>query len=103
LKFLKAKIDAGADFIVTQLFFDVPLFLNWVRKCRATGIDCPILPGLMPIQSYGGFIKNTVGLSVPSWIRDGIETVKVTATCTHSHSPEEQAKCGHHKTWTLTI
>lgn len=77
LHFLKAKVDAGADFIVTQLFFDVPLFLNWVQRCRAMGIDCPILPGLMPIQSYGGFVKNTAGLSVPNWIRDGLEAVKV--------------------------
>jgi methylenetetrahydrofolate reductase (NADPH) len=59
LSFLKQKIDAGADFIVTQLFYDVPLFLDWVNRCRDFGIHCPILPGIMPIQNYAGFIRMT--------------------------------------------
>ncbi|KAF9182394.1 hypothetical protein BGZ49_004736 [Haplosporangium sp. Z 27] len=73
---LKEKVDAGADFIVTQLFFDVPLYLNWVKQCRAIGINCPIIPGVMPIQAYASFKRNTVGLSVPQWILDGIEPIK---------------------------
>lgn len=77
LKFLKEKVDAGADFIVTQLFFDVPKFLDWVKQCRAIGISCPIIPGVMPIQAYASFKKNTVDLSVPQWILDGIEPIKV--------------------------
>ncbi|KAF9414363.1 hypothetical protein BGZ94_000415 [Podila epigama] len=76
LKYLKEKVDAGADFIVTQLFFDVPLFLNWVKACRAIGIKCPIIPGVMPIQAYASFKKNIVGLSVPQWILDGIEPIQ---------------------------
>ncbi|KAG0237623.1 hypothetical protein BGW42_000451 [Actinomortierella wolfii] len=76
IKYLKEKVDAGADFIVTQLFFDVPLFFNWVKKCREAGITCPIIPGIMPIQAYASFKKNTVGLSVPQWILDGIEPIK---------------------------
>ncbi|KAF8937007.1 hypothetical protein BGZ58_003381 [Dissophora ornata] len=76
LKFLKQKVDAGADFVVTQLFFDVPLFLSWVKKCRDAGIMCPIIPGVMPIQAYASFQKNIVGLSVPQWIMDGVEAVK---------------------------
>ncbi|KAF9088733.1 hypothetical protein BGX23_007139 [Mortierella sp. AD031] len=75
---LKQKVDAGADFIVTQLFFDVPLFLNWVEEVRRAGITCPIVPGLMPIQTYAGFKKNVmdIGLSVPRWIMEGLEAVK---------------------------
>ncbi|KAF9292762.1 hypothetical protein BGZ88_006134 [Linnemannia elongata] len=80
LYYLKQKIDAGADFIVTQLFFDVPKFLDWVREVRryGVGIEVPIVPGLMPIQTYAGFKKNVVdaGLSVPQWILDGLEAVK---------------------------
>lgn len=80
LYYLKQKIDAGADFIVTQLFFDVPKFLDWVREVRryGVGIEVPIVPGLMPIQTYAGFRKNVVdaGLSVPQWILDGLEAVK---------------------------
>jgi methylenetetrahydrofolate reductase (NADPH) len=75
---LKQKTDAGADFIVTQLFFDVPLFLRWVKEVRRHGVVVPIVPGVMPIQSYAGFKKNVVdaGLSVPSWILEGLEAVK---------------------------
>ncbi|KAG0379864.1 hypothetical protein BGX24_011285 [Mortierella sp. AD032] len=75
LYYLKQKIDAGADFIVTQLFFDVQKFLDWVKEVRKVGIVCPIVPGLMPIQTYAGFKKNVVdaGLSVPRWILEGLE------------------------------
>ncbi len=50
LQRLKEKVDAGADFIITQLFYDVQLFLDFVRKCRDIGIAVPIIPGIMPIQ-----------------------------------------------------
>jgi 5,10-methylenetetrahydrofolate reductase len=45
-----AQVDAGADFVFTQLFYDVDLFFRFVEECRAIGITCPILPGILPIQ-----------------------------------------------------
>jgi methylenetetrahydrofolate reductase (NADPH) len=54
IAYLKEKVDAGADFIITQLFFDVNVFLDFVKACRDAGITCPIMPGIMPIMSYGG-------------------------------------------------
>lgn len=51
LKYLKEKVDAGASFITTQLFYDNTSFISFVEKCRAAGIDIPIIPGLMPIRS----------------------------------------------------
>eukprot|EP00882_Tetradesmus_deserticola_P021502 GHRQ01023275.1.p2 GENE.GHRQ01023275.1~~GHRQ01023275.1.p2 ORF type:complete len:259 (+),score=110.45 GHRQ01023275.1:82-777(+) len=45
LAYLKEKIDAGADFIITQLFYRVERFLQFVEDCRSIGITCPILPG----------------------------------------------------------
>ena len=50
LKHLKEKVDAGADFIITQLFFKAETFIKYYKDCRAIGIDCPIIPGLLPIQ-----------------------------------------------------
>lgn len=50
LQHLKEKVDAGADFVITQLFFRADTFLKFVDDCRANGITCPVLPGIFPIQ-----------------------------------------------------
>ncbi len=51
LKYLKAKVDAGAEYIVTQMFFDNQKYFEFVDACRAVGINVPIIPGLKPIKS----------------------------------------------------
>jgi methylenetetrahydrofolate reductase (NADPH) len=51
LKHLKKKVDAGASFITTQLFYDNANYLEFTRRCHDVGIDVPIIPGLMPIRS----------------------------------------------------
>jgi len=54
MDYLKAKVDAGADYIVTQLFFDNRDFLDFRERCELAGIRVPIIAGIMPISSLGG-------------------------------------------------
>lgn len=51
LQYLKAKVEAGAEYIVTQMFFDNQKYFDFVKSCRAIGIEVPIIPGLKPIKT----------------------------------------------------
>ena len=59
LTFLKAKVDAGAQFLITQMFFDNAYYFDFVDRARAIGIDVPIIPGVMPILSSAGIKRMT--------------------------------------------
>lgn len=75
---LKEKVDAGSTFVVTQMFYDVENFIEWVNKCRAKGITVPIIPGIMPIQTYAAFIRRSTWTKIrvpPQWM-EALEPVK---------------------------
>ncbi|XP_008792352.2 methylenetetrahydrofolate reductase 2-like [Phoenix dactylifera] len=78
LEYLKKKVEAGADLIVTQLFFDVDIFLKFVGDCRRVGIDCPIVPGILPIATYRNFqrMTETCKTKVPADVRAAVEAKK---------------------------
>uniref|UniRef100_A0A7S4C0C7 Methylenetetrahydrofolate reductase (NAD(P)H) n=1 Tax=Chrysotila carterae TaxID=13221 RepID=A0A7S4C0C7_CHRCT len=78
LAYLKEKCDAGGDVIITQLFYSMEVFEYFVSKCRAAGITQPILPGIMPLNAYGGFKRMTgfCKTHIPPAMAEKIETLK---------------------------
>uniref|UniRef100_A0A2P2KPK8 Methylenetetrahydrofolate reductase n=1 Tax=Rhizophora mucronata TaxID=61149 RepID=A0A2P2KPK8_RHIMU len=78
LVYLKEKVDAGADLIITQLFYDTDIFLKFVNDCRQIGITCPIVPGIMPINNYKGFKRMTgfCKTKIPSEITAALDPIK---------------------------
>ncbi|OCF39825.1 methylenetetrahydrofolate reductase [Kwoniella heveanensis CBS 569] len=77
LHYLKVKCDAGADYIITQLFYDVEGFLEWVTTCRERGITQPIIPGIMPIQNFSSFrrLVNLTKCPVPESIMADLQPI----------------------------
>ncbi len=75
LRFLREKVEAGCDYLVTQMFFDNNIFYNFLYKAREAGITVPVLPGVMPI-TRANQIKRAVQLSgtnVPARFRQIVD------------------------------
>ncbi len=70
IDYLKQKLDSGATRAITQYFFDVDLYMKFLEKVRAKGINAPIVPGIVPIGSYNQIVKFSAmcGATVPDWI-----------------------------------
>ena len=82
---LKAKVDAGADRIITQFGFDNVHFLRFLERARAAGIWVPISPGIVPIHNFkqvAGFAKRA-GASVPSWLARRFEGLEDDSATSH--------------------
>jgi methylenetetrahydrofolate reductase (NADPH) len=76
---LKRKVDAGAGFITTQLFFDNTIYFRFVDKCRAAGITVPIVPGLMPVLSVKQILRiaSLSGSVLPAVLARRLEVAEV--------------------------
>jgi len=78
IKFIKAKVDAGADYVVTQMFFDNKLYFDFVDKCREAGINVPIIPGLKIITSKVQLhsVPKNFHVTIPDGLVDAIDSAK---------------------------
>jgi methylenetetrahydrofolate reductase (NADPH) len=77
-KYLKQKVDMGAEFIVTQMFFDNSKYAEFVQQCRANGINVPIIPGLKPITSSKQLISlpKIFHLDLPENLTEAVQACK---------------------------
>ncbi len=71
IKYLKEKVDAGAEYIVTQMFFDNSMYFDFVDRCRKAGITAPIIPGLKPISTKNQLLTlpRTFNISIPETLQ----------------------------------
>ena len=88
LYYLKKKVEAGCDFLITQFFFDNNRYYEFVTRARAAGIHCPLIPGILPITHYGQlerFVRIS-GASIPPHF--------LAELTDHKDSPDKIAKIG---------
>ncbi|HXP36955.1 MAG TPA: methylenetetrahydrofolate reductase [NAD(P)H] [Solirubrobacteraceae bacterium] len=72
LRYLAEKVDAGVDFLITQMFFDNDFYFDFVRRARGAGVSVPIIPGVMPITKVGQVerMAKMCGSEIPEGLRD---------------------------------
>jgi len=87
---LKHKVDCGADFIITQLFFDIDEYADFLQRCDKQGIRCPIIPGLFPIHTFDRFKKfvQFTGVNVPAAVWDHLEPIRQDDAAVRSYGVE---------------
>lgn len=85
---LRMKVDAGADFLITQMFFDNRYYWEFLNKARQKGINCRIIPGIIPMTNYKNISKfaKGIGATVPEKIQKRMEP--------HQDNPKEIYKIG---------
>jgi len=69
IQYLKRKVEAGADQIITQFFFDTEVFLRFLDRVREAGISVPVIPGILPIDNFKKAVEfaKKCGTRIPRW------------------------------------
>ena len=72
------KVEAGADGALTQLFYNADAYFHFVERCDKAGVGIPIVPGIMPITSYGNTVRfcDGCGADLPRWVRLRLEDLQ---------------------------
>ena len=88
IKYFKKKVDAGADFSITQMFFENSYYYQFLDLCQKAGIDIPIIPGIMPITNFKQIQKfaSMCGATIPQELIEKLEP--------YAENPEETLKIG---------
>lgn len=75
---LKEKVDVGGTFVITQMSYDADKYIEWMQKCRAKGINVPLIPGIMPIHTHASFLRraNWTKCKIPPDWTEALEPVK---------------------------
>lgn len=91
---LKAKVEAGGDWVITQLFFDNRPYFDFVRRARAAGIRCPIVPGIMPVTGFQQTQKFTsmCGAKIPAGMLADLERIQDDKEAVVSYGIEHATK-----------
>jgi len=78
LKYLKLKVDLGAEYIVTQMFFNNQKYFEFVDECRKAGINVPIIPGIKPLTGKGQLtiLPKTFHIDIPEELSEEVEKCK---------------------------
>jgi methylenetetrahydrofolate reductase (NADPH) len=74
IDYLKRKVEGGAEFLITQLFFDNAVFFDWLDRVRAAGIEVPVFAGILPVRSYSGLVRfcEICDAKIPRAVHDGL-------------------------------
>ena len=90
IDYLKEKVDAGAEVIITQLFFDVPCYFEFLERTAKADIKIPIVPGIMPISNVAQLERFTsmCGASIPAAVRKALEPIAADAAAVRDYGTE---------------
>ncbi len=74
-EYFKRKIEAGADSAITQYFYNIDAYTNFIENCDKANLDVPVVPGIMPITNFKGLVRfsDNCGAEIPRWIRKQLE------------------------------
>ena len=76
ISYFKNKVLAGADSAITQYFYNIDSYFYFIDNCEKSGLDLPIVPGIMPITNYGNLARfsDMCGAEIPRWLRRKLES-----------------------------